>query len=367
MSEATIADRCRVLISTGDEASRVGLATSILGRYADLPDDEKVRFFGDLVRGFEPDSAVPDSEIAGRRRELLHRLSEAPGGTAALVRLRADLLHHLQGDRALAALDADFQPLLDSWFDRDSLVLQPITWSSPAELREKVIAYESVHPIADGDELRRRLEPPDRRCYAFLHPALPGEPLVFVEVALTRGIPDAITDLLDDRRDPIAGEAADTAVFYSINNCHAGLRGLSFGHLLIQQVSSELTRDLPNLTTFVTLSPAPGFGRWLRDQAGAGNLDADELLHLIASDDWARDPVRRERQAALATALGTTYVHHAQRADGRPLDPVARFHLGNGAVVERINPQGNLSPSGIEQSAGMMVNYRYDRGPTIGV
>ncbi len=246
--------------------------------------------------------------------------------------------------------------------DRESIELAEIGWPAPSELLDTIIRYEAVHAIADRDELRRRLEPSDRRIYALFHPATPGEPLVFVEVALTRGVPDSITTLLASDRTPIAAEVADTAVLYSINNGHTNLRGLSLGHHLITQATAALAAELPNLETFVTLSPAPGFGRWLRDRADAGDSAAAELLDLIALEGWTRDATSLERHAELTTALAATYLLEARSADGRTLDPVARFHLGNGATIERINPQGNLSPAGIAQSAGMMVNYRYDIG-----
>ncbi len=247
--------------------------------------------------------------------------------------------------------------------DPESIEFAEIGWPAPSELLDTIIRNEAVHAIADRDELRRRVEPSDRRIYALFHPATPGEPLVFVEVALTRGVPDSITELLTPDRDPIAAEAADTAVLYSINNGHSDLRGLSLGQQLIKQATAALARELPNLETFVTLSPAPGFGRWLRDHADAGDRDATELVDLIATPGWERDTERRARHADLTTALAGTYLVATRPADGRPIDPVARFHLGNGATIERINPQGNLSATGIAQSAGMMVNYRYEIGP----
>ncbi len=379
VEDAEIGDLCRALLSTRGEASGVALATVVLDRYAVLDDDAKVRFFFDLVREFDPD-ATRIAEAARRfaddptdealsdlttvveppRQELFRRLNQAPGGTAALVHLRADLLSHLRTEPDLARIDVDLRHLLRSWFNRGFLVLQPITWSSPADVLEKIIDYEAVHEIADWTELRRRIRPTDRRCFAFFHPAMPGEPLVFVEVALTIGIPDSITHLLGDRQHPLAATDTDTAVFYSISNCQMGLSGVSFGHFLIKQVAKDLARDLPNLRTFVTLSPAPEFTRWLRDRTGVGDVHAAELLALVASEHGDHDEAHRTRHAELTRWLAATYFLDAKRADGSPLDPVARFHLGNGAVLEQIHPQADLSPIGIRRSAGMMVNYRYD-------
>ena len=374
----SISDLCRALVSTRGEASGVALATVIIDRYEHVSDSERVQFFRDLVNDFDPDPtavaaaaerfardqsadslAQLTSVVEAPRQELLRRLNHAPGATGVLVRMRADMLALLANEPDLRRLDADFQHLLRSWFNRGFLVMRPITWSSPADLLEKIIAYEAVHEIADWDELRRRLQPTDRRCFAFFHPAMPDEPLVFVQVALTRGTPDSITGVLGGRRNPLAAADADTAVFYSISNCQAGLRGVSFGSFLIKQVASDLARDLPNLNTFVTLSPAPDFRSWLESRVDAGDNDAAELLELVATEDWARDAVRRDRHAHLITGLAATYFLHAKRADGMPLDAVARFHLGNGARLERINPQANLTPTGIGRSAGMMVNYRY--------
>ena len=205
-----------------------------------------------------------------RRQELFRRLNRAPGGTAALVAMRAGSDSKLNDHPALNGVDRDLSHLLASWFNRGFLVLQRIDWSSPANVLEKIIRYEAVHEIRDWDDLRRRIDPPDRRCYAFFHPALIDEPLIFVEVALTAAIPSAIGPLLDKERTPLPQSAARTAVFYSISNCQQGLAGISFGNFLIKQVVEVLRRDLPKLDTFVTLSPVPGFMRWLRQEDSAG-------------------------------------------------------------------------------------------------
>ncbi len=375
----SIIELCRALISTRGEASGVALAAVILDRFAVLSPEDTLEFFQALATEFDPDPQVISIAAAryavdgsadalaelGRvveppRQELLRRLNQAPDGTAALVRMRSKLLEHLRGEPDLRRIDDDFKHLLRSWFNRGFLVLQPITWSTPADILEKIIDYEAVHEIEDWDELRRRLLPSDRRCFAFFHPAMPREPLVFVEVALTKGVPESITGLLDDERVSIPAEAADTAVFYSISNCQVGLRGVSFGHFLIKQVVADLTNDLAGLDTFVTLSPVPGFAAWLDQQAAEGDDEATELVELLDVAGWADDAGRRERHAELIVALAASYFLDATRPDGSPIDPVARFHLGNGALLDRINPQANLTPTGLERSAGMMVNYRYD-------
>ena len=271
------------------------------------------------------------------RQELIRRLNMLPGATGRLVQMRADLLRLGKGDPALAALDLDFRHLFASWFNRGFLVLRRISWESPAHILEKIIAYEAVHAIDSWDDLRRRLEPADRRCFAFFHPAIPDEPLIFVEIALTRGVAGSVQALLSEERDAIPAEAADTAVFYSISNCQAGLANISFGNSLIKQVAADLSLELPGLKTFVTLSPIPGLMGWLAKERAEGDLSDDQLR-----------------------ALAARYLVAAKRPDDRPLDPVARFHLGNGALVHKVHAQADLSDKGLRQSGGVMVNYLYD-------
>lgn len=271
-----------------------------------------------------------------RRQELLRRLNAAPGATAAIVRMRADLLDAMREDPALGRTDRDFRHLLRSWFNRGFLVLRQITWATGADVLEKIIAYEAVHEITNWDDLRGRLHPPDRRCFAFFHPAMPGEPLIFVEVALTRGMPSSIQATLDAGREIIESDQADTAVFYSISNCQAGLAGISFGNSLIKQVVRDLAAELPQLKTFVTLSPIPGFAAWCAEEGGAED-GGDDLLRLAAR-----------------------FLLTARRDDGLPADPVARFHLGNGAKVLALHAGADTSPRGMAQSRGVMVNYAYE-------
>ncbi|MEO1293158.1 MAG: malonyl-CoA decarboxylase [Pseudomonadota bacterium] len=315
-----------------------------------------------FVKSRSPD-ALADlvATTEARRQELLRRLNFAPGGTEALVRMRSALLSAVKDNENFKRVDADFQHLLASWFNRGFLVLRPIDWNTPAQILEKIIEYEAVHEIDSWDELRRRLQPADRRCFAFFHPAMPNEPLIFVEVALTGDIASSIQDVLAPTRDIIAPGDATTAVFYSISNCQRGLKGVSFGNFLIKQVAQDLGRALPGLKTFVTLSPVPGFGRWVRDTAkAAGGGPAAEALTMTADMSWARDPEKAEAAKAGIMALAAEYFLEAKRGDGQPLDPVARFHLSNGASLARINWLADTSAKGLAQSFGVMVNYLYE-------
>ena len=251
--------------------------------------------------------------------------------------MRADLIRAKARDTDLARTDQDFQHLLRSWFNRGFLVLRQINWDTPASILEKIVAYEAVHAIQDWDDLRRRLYPQDRRCFAFFHPSMPDEPLIFVEVALTLGVPDSIQHVLSEHRDQREAEETKVAVFYSISNCQEGLAGVSFGSMLIKQVVAELSRELPQLETFVTLSPIPRLAEWTRSVNGEDPSD-DRSVREAASD----------------------YLLTAKDAKGRPFDPVARFHLGNGAQVYAVHAEADLSENGVSQSFGAMVNYQYD-------
>lgn len=366
---ATLSARADALMSAKGEASGVALATEILEGYGTLDAEARAAFFQHVADAYDPDpQAVSDAATAYAaaqtpetlerlckaaeppRQELLRRLNMAPAGTERLVQMRADLLELLRGAPGLARIDADFRHLLRSWFNRGFLVLRPIDWQTPAAILEKITAYEAVHQIDSWEELRRRVEPPDRRCFAFFHPSMPDEPLIFVEVALTREIPGSIQALLDPARAAVAPEQATTAVFYSISNCQAGLAGVSFGAFLIKQVARDLAAEVPGITDFVTLSPVPGFIRWL---AGAEGEDADTCREVLADG-----PPDEELKPTLLK-LGAQYFLEARREDGRPPDPVARFHLGNGAELHAIHWMGDSSDKGLAQAAGLMVNYRY--------
>ena len=378
----SLVDLCEDLLSGRGEASGVALAREILGVYAELTVGPRIAFFEALATRFgvdreRIDSAVDawtrssDDEAAAelhlasepRRQELFRRLNLAPGGTAALVAMREDLIDALVHRNDLTAVDQDFVHLFSSWFNRGFLVLRRIDWSTPALILEKIIRYEAVHQIRDWDDLRRRIDPPDRRCYAFFHPALNDEPLIFVEVAFTNGIPRAIAPILGKDGITLAPENANTAVFYSISNCQRGLSGVSFGNFLIKQVVEEVSREFPRLSSFVTLSPVPGFASWLKRERASDNpiLLPEDLAVLSELDqpDWWQDGAAERLQEPLLHAAAT-YFLSARNRNGGALDPVARFHLGNGARLEQLNPFGDLSDKGLAQSHGLMVNYLYD-------
>jgi malonyl-CoA decarboxylase len=372
-------DDCRSLVEGRGEASGIALAAEVTARYRALDPSDHAAFFTALADNFGPDrdrmrkaaakfesdgdeAAASEIHYASepRRHELFRRLNRAPGGTAALVAMRADLLQLVNQNPLLAIVDRDFLHLFGSWFNRGFLVLLRIDWSSPAALLEKIIRYEAVHEIGDWDELRRRIDPADRRCYAFFHPRLIDEPLIFVEVALTLTPPAAIAPLLAEKRAHVAPEKARAATFYSISNCQRGLAGVNFGNFLIKQVVEEIRRELPAIESFVTLSPIPGFRVWLEtteDPAIASMRTA--ALELAAEDNWLTPGASAKLRAALEP-LAAQYFLKARRPDGRVPDPVARFHLGNGARLERINWEGDMSPKGLAESFGLMVNYLYD-------
>jgi malonyl-CoA decarboxylase len=281
------------------------------------------------------------------------------------VRMREQLIDAMNHRADLAVIDDDFLHLFQSWFNRGFLLLKSINWSTPAYLLEKIIRYEAVHTIRDWNDLRARVDSPDRRCYAFFHPALDDEPLIFVEVALTRGIPGAIDPILSAKREPVEPERATTAVFYSISNCQRGLAGVSFGHFLIKQVVEEVSRELPRLATFITLSPAPNFAEWLgRERAKEGSvaLSAEDRAALAALDrpNWWRDEASADTVHEPLLRAAAWYYLRARSPRGTPLDSVARFHLGNGARLERLNFLADTSERALQQSQGLMVNYLYD-------
>jgi malonyl-CoA decarboxylase len=260
----------------------------------------------------------------------------------------------------LGAVDRDISHLLSSWFNRGFLVLRRIDWSSPANILEKIIRYEAVHEIRDWNDLRRRIDPADRRCYAFFHPTLVDEPLIFVEVALTEAIPGAIAPLLAEDRPMVAIDRARTAVFYSISNTQRGLGGISFGSFLIKQVVEELQREMPRLENFVTLSPVPGLMQWLKEADDIPVSDEGRaLLAQLDTPDWFQNAELAAQMRSALEPLAAYYFLKARTSKGRLIDSVARFHLGNGARLERIDWLGDLSPKGMRESAGIMVNYLY--------
>ena len=352
-----LTEMATALVGSAGETSGLVLAREILSRFSRLEDSEKLAFFQSIATTMNIDPETVRSTLdeyerspskasyrafteaaEPARQELIRRLNGVPGATGELVKMRADLLRLGGREPELQALDLDFRHLFASWFNRGFLVLRPISWESPAHILEKIIAYEAVHAIDSWSDLRRRLEPADRRCFAFFHPSMPDEPLIFVEVALTKGIPGSVQALLAEDRTALPATEADTAVFYSISNCQAGLASISFGNSLIKQVAADLAAELSGLKTFVTLSPIPGLVQWL-DQQG------------LSWDAGDGDGMK---------ALAAHYLLNAKSGDGLPLDPVARFHLGNGAIVHAVHADADTSETGQMQSGGTMVNYLYD-------
>ncbi len=386
---------CRRLLSERGEANGPQIAQGIVARIGELTDDSRGRFFDHLARDFSPDpkhvlaAALAYSQSPGQadslirlskaaespRQELFRRLNRAPGGTAAVVRLRRALLERLPRQAGLAAVEHDLLHLLSSWFNPGFLQMRKVDWNSPAQLLEQIIRHEAVHEIDGWDDLRRRLQP-DRRCFAFFHPQLPDEPLIFVEVALVPEMAGAIEPLINKKSQPLPPEAFKVAVFYSISNCQPGLRGVSLGNFLIKRVAEQLKRELPQLKTFCTLSPIPGLMAWLhkaRDGTGLAALPqaaAERAMHALAQ---LRDAAGHDLNALLHVGplqamppqahhalwrLASLYlVHLSATPQG---DPVARFHLDNGARLERLNANANLASKGLKQSAALMVNYLYD-------
>ncbi|HEY1362211.1 MAG TPA: malonyl-CoA decarboxylase [Xanthobacteraceae bacterium] len=381
---ASLVQLCEELLSGRGEASGVALARDILARYGTLKTGARIAFFEALASRFGPERAgltaattawlaSPSDQAAARvhraseprRLELFRRLNLAPGGTAALVRMREQLLDAMNHREDLAVVDQDFLHLLSSWFNRGFLVLRKIDWSTPASLLEKIIRYEAVHAIRDWNDLRARIDTPDRRCYAFFHPALIDEPLIFVEVALTRDIPEAIDPILSVNREAVELERATTAVFYSISNCQRGLAGVSFGHFLIKQVVEEASRELPRLSTFVTLSPVQRFAEWLkRERAAEASLALTEedraVLAALDRPDWWREEAVAESLREPLLRAAAWYYLRARTPQGTPIDSVARFHLGNGARLEQLNFLADRSERALRDAHGLMVNYLYD-------
>lgn len=372
--------RCVTLASGQHDAVDGSEAEDILAGYRSLDEAAKLDFLCQLATVLEPALPRLEETIALFLRQpgpeaaravhaaatpprhlLFSRLNEAEDGTAELAAMRATVLSSLDDHAVLAPLEADLAHLLSGWFNRAFLVLQRIDWSSPANVLMHIINYEAVHEIKDWDDLRRRIDPPDRACFAFFHPLLADDPLIFVEVALTRDIPTAIDDLLDESRTVLDREDANCAVFYSISNCQPGLRGISFGDTLIKRVIAEIARNAPHIDTFVTLSPMPGFRQWLRAQAETNDQAAAAVvgaLETAAERGLPADDGDGIKNAILS--CGARYLLEARRGDGQPVDSVARFHLGNGARIEQLHWPADRSPKGWSRSFGLMVSYRYE-------
>ncbi|MBI3050109.1 MAG: malonyl-CoA decarboxylase [Acidobacteria bacterium] len=370
---------CEALLSERGEVSGARVAGDLIAAYRAFDAASRDAFFDLLSNSFLPDPAeaaqaadayraAPSSDTLLRlqraaeppRHELFRRLNLAPGGTGALVEMRRHLLATLRDHPERAALDADFAHLLRSWFNGGFLTLQRIDWRTPASVLERLIRYEAVHQIQGWDDLHRRLEA-DRRCYAFFHPALPDEPLIFIEVALTERMSNNGRPLLDPRAPVLDPVRARCAVFYSITHCQDGLRGISFGSLLIKQVVEDLKRSFPRVRTFATLSPIPDFRKWLGTTAAAALPRGSGLAEFLARFDSRAvvltDPVPAEVRSGLIQ-LCAYYLLHARQGHV-PLDSVARFHLANGARLERLNWLADPSAVGIRRSFGIMANYLY--------
>ena len=386
---------CHHLLSERGEASQTVLAQQIIKAYAAMNSGERRHFFEMLCRSFGPDEtailnaaaaykrtpgpanlAALSAAVEAPRQELLRRINTATHGTETLVALRGHLLELATNGTDFQPLDADLKHLFRSWFNRGFLRMERITWHTSALTLEKLMAYESVHEVNGWPDLRRRLEA-DRRCFAFFHPALADEPIIFVEVALTKGLTGDLGPLLDIHAPVLPPEQADTAIFYSISNCLKGLRGIAFGNFLIKQVVSDLAAEFSNIKTYGTLSPLPYLARALQNQADENGFTRERLSRLLgdysqqlATAGGRRDPIENlpallkqplEHREALAKPLERLALAYLtqQHQNGKLYDPVATFHLSNGARLERIHAFGNLRPYGLQASFGVTANYLY--------
>ena len=368
------------LQAKGGEVSARQNTVALGTTYLSLSEKGKVRFLQILAGHFATNRALirtrmgaveqadDDLELTRAENELrdaleaprlkiLRQFNSLPQGVKFLVDMRGDLLRLRNDHPDLAGLEMDLRRLLGSWFDIGLLDLREITWQSPASLLEKLIAYEAVHEIRSWTDLKNRLDS-DRRCFAFFHYKMPEEPLIFVEIALVNDIADNIHTLLDEHQPAMNPEKADTAIFYSISNAQPGLTGISFGNFLIKRVVDTLSKDLKNIKTFATLSPIPGFRKWL-DTASLQPAEKKKLS-LLSEPDWYKDAKTAETLKPVLIELCAHYLI-VQKRKTAVLDPVAHFHLTNGAIMERLNWLADLSPKGLKQSAGMMVNYHYKR------
>lgn len=372
---ATVEELLEKLMSTSGEVSAIVTARELLNRYRKFSAEEKLKFFSNLEQNFNADpepvrkafkayDEKPGSlqlsqlshAVESRRQALLGRLNQTPGATADLIAMRNDLLELLPQQPQLRSVDTDFLKVFKSWFGRAFLLLERIDWSTPADVLEHIIQYEAVHEIRDWTDLRQRIEPENRRCFAFFHPTLEKEPLIFVEVALSQSVPASIEEILQGK-DGNGGMEYEVATFYGISNCQPGLRNVSFGNFLIKQVVQELKSEFPSIKTFITLSPIPGFADWLVNAPPSGNAQQDESLESARQIANSREAAQSQKE--LLTRLAANYLSGAKT--GRyPLDPVARFHLGNGAQIFQMHGAADLSNKGLESSRGVMVNYLYD-------
>ena len=349
------------VMSTSGEVSSLVFAEHLLNLIEDLDDNGLKKFLKDLLKNYDIDTKVLLKDVKNYSSnkntenfekirissepgwiELFRRLNSSSNGTYRLVKLRERI--RSLNDEDLKTFDLRLLKLFKYWFNPSFLVLEKIDWETPANILEKIIEYEAVHEINSWDDLRARLAPIDRQCFAFFHPLIPNDPLIFVEVALTTGIPKTIQKIINLDRQEIEIEDANTAIFYSISNCHNGLLGISFGNFLIKQVASNLKRELPDLNQFTTFSPLPGFMKWMEEYSP---ISFERCTDKNCSEDEL-------------TKNAIKYLTHSERDDGMPNDPVSRFHIGNGASLERINLNADTSEKGMAQSYGVMANYLYD-------
>ena len=349
------------VMSTSGEVSSLVFAEHLLNLIEDLDDNGLKKFLKDLLKNYDIDTKVLLKDVKNYSSnkntenfekirissepgwiELFRRLNSSSNGTYRLVKLRERI--RSLNDEELKTFDLRLSKLFKYWFNPSFLVLEKIDWETPANILEKIIEYEAVHEINSWDDLRARLAPIDRQCFAFFHPLIPNDPLIFVEVALTTGIPKSIQKIINLDRQEIEIEDANTAIFYSISNCHNGLLGISFGNFLIKQVASNLKRELPDLNQFTTFSPLPGFMKWMEEYSP---ISFERCTDKNCSEDEL-------------TKNAIKYLTHSERDDGMPNDPVSRFHIGNGASLERINLNADTSEKGMTQSYGVMANYLYD-------
>lgn len=375
-----IGNLCEALLGLKGEASSVALAEEILAAYNHFNNEEKKEFFKFLETNLSPDTHKVSRAIASfqerpsqqaiqalhaasesRRLELFRALNMATDGTRALITMREDIADAVDDTPGLHAVDNDLLHLFRSWFNRGFLDIKRIDWETPAVVLEKLIEYESVHEIEGWDDLRRRLEM-DRRCYGFFHPVMPYEPLIFVEVALTNNISTNVAELIKEDVNDDKEASYNTAIFYSINNCLDGLRGVSFGNLLIKQVVEKLQREIPGLKTFSTLSPIPRFSTWLKKELdNLEFLDKKEKNQVSAVLNFPTPEILEDAELERIMTRICSYYLVNEKSREKPACPVARFHLGNGAILGKINWRADISENGLMQSAGMMVNYIYDK------
>lgn len=350
-------DLAGALLSLRGKASGASLASAFFDLYEASPPDARHAFLAQFHAHYPRDAAAIDAAVAAwtaqrderaaqalqdaaesPSQQLIRQLNLAPGGTRRLLAMRSDLIDAPDQSEHVRALDAEFDDVFSSWFNAGFLELRRIDWNSPALVLERIIQYEAVHSIQGWDDLRRRVEPVDRRCYGFFHPQMADDPLIFVEVALTQDLPNAIHQIIAEERGTIAPQEASCAIFYSISNCQKGLRGIPFGNFLIKRVVELLRAELPQLSRFATLSPVPGFAKWLAGELGENPVPQGDALRQTAA----------------------RYLLTAKARGGQVADAVARFHLGNGARLEAVHAEADLSKNGLRQSHGIMVNYLYD-------